>query len=320
MELMNLPPELLLQVFGHVGAKSFRQDLGRLTVSRHWYSYAWPVLVGDIRLTATSLLQFTADETLDLFLQRQPHIATLELNLTRNQDWTLRMLRKLGPAVERLATVLHWCAGLRTLTVRLRRRTLGVRGKALVVPPLADLLSFRHLTSLDFDAVGFATSHDQAHASPGPHACALLNGLLLTSLRRLRCRLDRVCDALLVQPWDDAPTLDTLEELVVNLRLHDVATAPGRHPGYRQAPESDQWSDSSGSCYPHQDTSTLRAILASQASALAARMARPRVLLLVAEIPFYGLWVFNALTGDERRRRHPGYGDVPWDDEIFAQS
>ncbi|KAK0712773.1 hypothetical protein B0T26DRAFT_715239 [Lasiosphaeria miniovina] len=63
IELMSLPPELLLQVFGPVGAKSFRQDLGRLTVSRHWYSYAWPVLVGDIRLTAASLLQFTTDET-----------------------------------------------------------------------------------------------------------------------------------------------------------------------------------------------------------------------------------------------------------------
>jgi hypothetical protein len=63
MALMRLPSELLLLILESLGPKFFREDVGRLTISKKWLDLAWGVYARDLQLTESSLGKFIENET-----------------------------------------------------------------------------------------------------------------------------------------------------------------------------------------------------------------------------------------------------------------
>lgn len=64
MSFLRLPPELLFLILSHLDSDFFAQDLGRLSVSKQWYSWASQVMVRDLHLTSRMLISFMRDDSL----------------------------------------------------------------------------------------------------------------------------------------------------------------------------------------------------------------------------------------------------------------
>ncbi|KAG7285440.1 hypothetical protein NEMBOFW57_010067 [Staphylotrichum longicolle] len=245
MGIFQLPVELLFHILNYLGAQFFRQDTRRLTVSKSWYGLAWKVLLRDLQFTARSLRQFTHDHA--LLTQSQPYITTVKIyleatprspaqsrtdqitNPSPSDEWS-----QTATSLTRLSTTLHRGPALRSLTLRARALDLPQHREYLTATSLCTLLCFPpasvfHLTTLDIDT---ATSHIHQSSSPledddgsndgDTHLCHAINTLLVSSpsLRRLRCRMESVCPALLAPPASaGAPLHHHLEEVIVNLSL-----------------------------------------------------------------------------------------------------
>jgi hypothetical protein len=55
MSLLRLPPETLTQIMNDVGSSYFREDLGRLTICKQWFSFARTAYFKDFQLCQKSL-------------------------------------------------------------------------------------------------------------------------------------------------------------------------------------------------------------------------------------------------------------------------
>lgn len=244
MTLLRLPPELLSCVLEYLGSEFFIQDVRRLSVSKLWYQFAWKILVRDLKLTARSLDKFTEDEAIQT--RSRAHITTVELSLTGYEGETTQVgdaspadegddgfirifndhlervvrewIEDLNVSLTALAVTLQQCPRLRCLKFRARpgppMRHVD-RTAYLMMKPLGDLLSVCHLTSLDLDTGG---SLRLGKPGDSPHLCLLINAFLRRrSMRRLRCRVDRICRRLLRVPSSDTPS--NLEEVILNLSI-----------------------------------------------------------------------------------------------------
>ncbi|KAK1762841.1 hypothetical protein QBC33DRAFT_480848 [Phialemonium atrogriseum] len=313
MLLLQLPPELPLYILDYFGPEFFLQDICRLTISKKWYDLGWKILVGDLQLTATSLGMFTRDEA--VLRRSQPHIATLELFLEGYEDrrpllptdrrgirpddtdavdgWTVN----LNSSLAKLAAMLQRCPGMRCLKLKARpeRPGLGLRRQGyLMVKPLGDLLSLRHLTNFAFRHWGL---YPQSQAcDPGIHLCRSINALL-RSLRRLHCRMDSICESLLELPPHDTPL--NLEEVIINLSLSELSDAitSYRYPNRCQP-------------IPSETFLQLKEAIENQATTLLRQMSNPRMVRVIShEVPSLGISAFDAMTGQRVR-----LGDgIEWD-------
>lgn len=237
MTLLQLPPELLFYILCYLGPDFFRQDICRLTVSKRWYDSAWKIFARDLQFTARSLKWFTHDEA--VVIRSQPYITTVKLDLEGYEflrplstdrrgtkpdsadavdEWTTQ----LNLSLLQLATMLQRCPSMRCLELKARPERcpeLGLQRQGyLMAKPLADLLSVRHLNSLEFDSAG-SISLSRACDS-GAHLCRLVNALF-PSLHRLHCRMDNICESLLEPPPHDRPC--SLHEVIVNLSLSELS-------------------------------------------------------------------------------------------------
>lgn len=313
MLLLQLPPEILLYILGYLGPGFFLQDIYRLTISKKWYGLGWKILVRDLQLTATSLEMFTRDEA--VVGRSQPHIVTLELFLEGYEDqrpllpsnrrgiqpddtdavdeWTAN----LNSSLAKLAVMLQRCPGMRCLKLKAgpERPGLGLRRQGyLMVKPLDDLLSLRHLTTLHFDTAG---SYPQSQAcDSGIHLCRSINALL-RSLRRLHCRMDSICESLLEPPPHDTPL--NLEEVIINLSLSGLSDTitSYRYPNRCQPTPSESFLQ-------------LKEAIESQATTLSRQLRNPRMVRIIShELPSLGISAFDAMTG-QRARLEAG---IEWD-------
>ena len=289
MLLVELPSELLLGIFNLLGPEFFREDIGRLTVSRWWYDgFAWPTLVSNLELTAKataftggealqSLQEFTRDET--LVLRAQPHITALSLSLinfklTSNgrhrpdteadaelEEWVATTKSSLA----KLAANLPHCPRLQHLKVLVRAR----HGWAPLADTLADLFSARQLTSLHLDTAGSFRVVGIRDGEAGgdyssTHFCSSINALF-PSLRRLHYRMDFVCERLLEVPEEG--TFPHLDEVIIDMT---------RHERLLPFPVSARWSRR---CHPIPGDGPflLRDDLERAATRLASRLRNPRM-------------------------------------------
>ncbi|KAK3946082.1 hypothetical protein QBC46DRAFT_370781 [Diplogelasinospora grovesii] len=311
MLLLQLPMELLLYILSYLGPESFRQDIRRLTISRRWYDFAWQIFVRDLQLTASSLIRFTEDEA--VLMRSQPHITTIKLSfegfeedprpLTQTDrrgimpcdtdvdavnEWTAQ----LNSSLANLAAMLQQCPGLRCLKLKAgpERPELGLlRRGYLMVKPLADLLSVCHLTSLEFDTAGccYPLSHQAGDSSI--HLCCSINSLL-PSLRRLRCRMNSICESLLEPPTTHDKPLD-LEEVIVNLSLSELSdtVTSYRYPDRCQS-------------VPGETFLQLKEAIESQATRLACELRNPRMVRVIShKLPSLGIYAFDAVAGQRIR-------------------
>lgn len=306
---MKLPPELLLIILGCLGPKFFRQDIGRLTVSKKWLDLAWRVHVRDLQLTESSLGKFIEGEA--VFARCQPYVVTVKLCLQGHNKFPSRSsstdppqsvpdewASHLNSSLTKLATALQRCPGMRSLEVEARAASLQYQ-EYLMAKPLADLLSLRHLTSLDFDTASCCPN--QAQGSD-VHLCCSIN-ILIPSLRRLRCRMDTVCEKLLDLPPGDTPL--ALEDVIINLSLSKLSLS-GTFTTYRFTKRCPTL-NSDGFTFVG-----LRDIMESRLTALASRARRPRIARIIFHrVPSFDICAFDAITGKRSRLK----ANAEWDAE-----
>lgn len=316
---MELPPELLSHILEFLGPDYFRQDISRLTVSKRWFTLAWPILVSRLELTAASLKVLAGNDA--AILRRSlPHITTIELSFrgfvpdaaqvdSHDADsessvaaavnvWTIQ----LNSDLVNLAALLRQCPRLRYLKLRAEpqgREGYLLRPGYLVATPLADLLSLRHLTSLELDIFG---SYSRSR-HPDMHLCDFINSLL-PSLHRLRCRMSRMCERLLELSASGTPL--SLEEVIISLCRTDRLSAV-THYQYTDPCE----------CSKHESVVDFHLGIEDQARTLSSRLRSPRMVRIIWEdVPGRGISALDAVTG-RRIRLPPG---TQWDAEEVDES
>lgn len=314
MTLLRLPAEILLLIVRLLGSEFFRRDTRRLTVSKWWYELAQPVLLRDLQFSPRSLSRFLRADISSLVhrhtrtvnipfegIQGRREIlsASLECREKVISAWTTNVANDLTS----LAAILQDCRNLHSLKLKPRSKwraqTVFVQtffSSAALIP----LLSVGHLTSLDLDTI--STGIDGASSRPAAHLCEDISALLPT-LRRLRCRMRKICPRILSPPGDG--TLSTLEEVIINLNLGDLCHQAPSQQAYRCG------------VFAHGIPSTWKAEMESGATDLVNRMAAPRVVRVLSRaFPGPQMECFDAIT-QRRRMLSPR---APWDadgDEVM---
>lgn len=268
--LFSLPPELLLPIFSFVGVENFREDVRRLAVCKEWYAYAQPILLGNLRLRPSK----------DLL----PMLRAMEggPSLAAAQQMTKHIEVMVGswPSashLERLASRLQVFAALRTLVIRSGGVFLYHTRMSSQV--FSNFTVLQQLTSLEIDLGSVDLQQGSAHL------CDSISQRIPT-LKRLRCRLPRICNDLLdTQPGD-------LEELIIRITSPD-------HFHTRQCFTSLVLND-----YQHRPTLEERLVQ------FAASMCQPKIVRLIHHFWNYDkTYAFDAI----RERRFFLGQDPAWD-------
>ncbi|KAK3293769.1 uncharacterized protein B0H64DRAFT_364618 [Chaetomium fimeti] len=309
MSLSRLPPEILLYILGYLGSKFFAHDLRYLTISRTWYHLAWSILLRDLHFTTRSLRRFTDNE---IVFERSPlHIVTVDLSLvvrdessqspptddlreaSGNEGGIDTSSTQLDSSLAKLAALLLQCLGIQSLRVQARGegRALQLGGPAyLHATPLTGLLSLPHLTSLELDTAG---CHLGSPPNSNVHLCRSINSLL-PSLRRLRCRMEEICETLLERP----PSNTALEEVIVNLSISQISDTITSYRCPKRCKTVAR------------DFSQLKLAMETKAATLATLLRNPRTLRVIShELPSLNVYAFDAITG----KRMLLANNVEWD-------
>lgn len=220
-DLLSLPPELILHIFTFVGFENFRQDIGRLAVSKKWYAHARPTFLSTIRLDSNRLgpILFPMEES--------PTLATLDkatkhidLVLGMDPEWCISwdqwrpiyLPHWIVSCLEKLVSNLKDFAALRTLIIR-------PRGRFVMMPSsiLPSFASLNQLTSLKVDLSNMVFEPSLSH-----HSCESISQLI-PRLKVLHCRLPHICNDLLKSPPGD------LQELIINIGVSESLKVEPRH-------------------------------------------------------------------------------------------
>ncbi|RSL69575.1 hypothetical protein CEP53_002204 [Fusarium sp. AF-6] len=237
MSLLQFPTEVLLLILRLLGAAFFRDDIRRLMVSKLWYELARPILLEDLVFSEQSLQKFL---NLDMSSLVHQHTRTVNFALDGVQDdrgvatasrhkqqyILAQWVANVGEDLISLASILQDCKNLRSVELKPGPKWLvtWVMSRTWFLPnALISLLNVGHLTCLEFDTISTGIG-GPSRGTGGPsyretfHLCDNINALLPT-LRRLRCRMRKICPRVLIPPGDD--TLSNLEEVIINLNLND---------------------------------------------------------------------------------------------------
>ncbi|KAH7268804.1 hypothetical protein B0J15DRAFT_233003 [Fusarium solani] len=294
MNLLQLPTEILLLILRLLGPGFFHHDTRRLMVSKWWYELARLVLLRDLQFSAKSLPRFLRTDMSSLVHQ---HTRTIDIAFDGVQDrravlsaspdvrermvsdWTTNVANDLTS----LAAILQDCRNLRSLKLKprpkWRARSVFLR-TYFSSDALVPLLSVSHLTCLEFDTV--CTGIGGASSRPGSHICENISALLPT-LRRLRCRMRKICPRILKPPGEG--TISSLEEVIINLNLGDLSQHALPQHSYR-----------CGIFVPGL-SSTWKADMELGAKELVNRMATPRVVkVLSRSVPGPQMECFDAIA------------------------
>ncbi|EEU38824.1 uncharacterized protein NECHADRAFT_83113 [Fusarium vanettenii 77-13-4] len=282
MNLLQLPTEILLIILRLKGSAFFRRNIRRLVVSKSWYELARLVLLQDLQLSAKSLPKFLKADMSSLVHQ---HTRTVKVafDVVRDRwavssgsrhvwrivvtDWTTNVDNDLTS----LASILQGCSNLRSLKLRPRPRPrpLGMISQTwLSSDALVSLLSVGHLTCLEFDTVSTGLRSTTSHRRSD--ICEVIRALLPT-LRRLRCRMRKICPRILLPP-EEGPLL-SLEEVIINLNLGDPTSHDPPQHAYRCG------------IFVSGSPATWKAEMESGAKDLVDRMATPRVVRVLSRSP-----------------------------------
>ncbi|KAM5373300.1 hypothetical protein ACJZ2D_007129 [Fusarium nematophilum] len=294
MSLLRLPPEILKQIFYHVGSSFFRQDLGRLTDCKLWFEFARPAFFKCITISPKTCLRcLICSAVMKDLSPLKESLETLDLQLAGYQAWISILHRQQdrqewialnapspneGPRgnpvdawikvldndLAQLATTAQQSRRLRILRIRARSQPspnyLARLQAYLWVPTMRALLSVENLSVLVLDlSVNFLYSSGEN----GGHICPTI-GTLLSTLRTLHLRMRSICPDVL-KPPDPNGNL-RLSVAVINLSLTTDL------PGTTSAAHSSRCGPTGGGLLQ------LKADMAEAAEALAARMTSPKKL------------------------------------------
>lgn len=216
MSLLRLPSETLDQIFDQIGPSFFRENLGRLTLSKRWFEFALPAFLRCILLSQGALRNLIRSRTIAKSSPLEDSLETLVLQLGDRQSWTKDLTEDLA----QLATIAQHSRRLRSIRVQawnvVPREALENPELHTPLPPIPDLLSVENLSVLVLDLSGSSGSFPNP---PGQqveqlHICPAISTSLRT-LRILHLRLPRIC-AEAVTPPDPNDNLH-LRVMVINL-------------------------------------------------------------------------------------------------------
>jgi len=298
LTLLQLPSEILLHILGHVGASFFRQDISRLCVSKRWYNLAWLIQAQDLHMTLQTLPQFLAND--ETFGRIRTRVASVNLVL-HFLDKTIRdranvddkSVVEANSYLDQLAILLRSSPQLKTLSIIAQLDFFG-----LSTGSIGSLLSACPLTSLHIDIpIHLALWQGRpGYNDHTAHLCSIINSML-PSLRRLSCRMHLICGRLLEPLPDDANGPLKLEELIINF-----TQPPFSGPGRRDPRCCNSLLAPFGLTQP---------VIEAQATALAARLANPRMVRVIGYGPrsAEGIYAYDAIT---KRRIFLDF-DAEWD-------
>jgi hypothetical protein len=307
MPLLQLPPEILREIFDLVGAPFFRQDISRLTISKSWYQFARLTYFKNIQLNQDNLLRFISISSPQKTSLLKTNLHILKILITihefqaspgsgiaaRNEgspstgsyghDRTEVAENYLYDGLARLAAITQRAQSLHHLQINVWTPTSNdvVGNPKVYVQPsmIQSLLQVQSLATLVLD-IPYNLSKNNTKPI---HLCAVISDLL-PQLRRLRLRMYSICPDVLKLRNPDC-TLH-LSELIINLSLKiDL-------PGITSASHSKRCQSPGGGLLQ------LRTDLQHQAEELAGRMASPKLMRVLSQpLPGFRTQSFDILTG-----------------------
>jgi len=332
--ITHLPSEILMLILEHLPASFFQQDLGRLALSRRWYSLAFPVYYPRIELTPRVISRLVHRKSKALDKARAQLRKTLRCanivvtGKSANTTDSDSLWRRVSPGGEqrglgwggggrwgwedaatacfntsrnlcRLYLLLHECRELRTV-----RFTAGWQNLAWRADPLQPNYLCLHSLEPYLTLMTHVTALDLDlcgtdvvnAAGQTAHLCDHLRQLL-SRLRTLRLRTRSICRVAL-WPLEDQPV--TLRELTVNVYLGHVSE---NNPKLNSSRTCSLWE-------PRRWDSPMDELRAGM-TALVKRMPEPRRVEMVHLAPSGEVHVWDALTDacsrdwSERPRQFP---------------
>ena len=334
MLLLQLPLEILFQIFDFIPSSYFRSDVSRLAVCKQWSKIAYTACFRDFYVTQKTLRRLLSPPYVESGLSLvKDRMEILDLDLKGFEDWDSIPLSRDDLAVANDMIMPTWYSTTRgrevsrawttelnndllylstMITSSQKLRVLRIRATVELHPQLpfpegrdylflstiGPFLSASNITILELDLCGTKLIPPQSQEQGEVlHLCTTI-AALLTTLRRLRLRMLLICTHVLKPP--ETATNLRLNEVLINLSL---PTEPFLTPSPRIATccGSDIFSfiDLTGD-------------MEKQARNLAARMAAPKVVRVLSKgFPNFELRAFDVLTGKYIRL---GQG-AEWDDD-----
>lgn len=331
MSLLQLPPEILIQVMNHVGSYYFRENLERLTVCKEWFRFAHTACFRDLQLSQNTLRRLLSfpDVRRSLVLV-QDSLEILNLKLTGFEDWGSIQEPQIYPqdanalyassqdgdlgraSLTTWTTVLDNDLAQLAITAKkspklriIRVQALSERHPLLPRLPRRDylslsairtLLSVENLVVLELDLCGTLLTPREEYGDDF-HVCTSISALL-TTLRRLRIRMRSVC-ADVLRPQHHGASL-RLSEVLVNLSLSNESSM------ITSATHSTPCGSKSGRFLK------LKADIEDQAEALIPHMVSPKIIrILTHSLPQLEMRSLDVLTGKCMKLAD----DMDWEDD-----
>ncbi|KAG8156620.1 hypothetical protein KVR01_013571 [Diaporthe batatas] len=321
MQLLHLPPEILVTILNFVGPDHFRKHAGCLAISKAWYRFARPVLLSCIQLSTSTLrsglLRALRDPGTLAATQRHTTAVTLCLDPPSPDESSDEQhvghvldpgsgLTQVATDLVELGSVLCGFTQLRSLRIHPGQDELR-----LEIHVLAGLVSqLRRLTSLDIDLANVEYMETEIPA----HMCTSISALM-PSLVSLRCRLPYLCEQILGPPPENGQPVPhstgrsnegslqlPLTELIVNTSISEWSP---RVTGYAFTQHCDRLYER---LYPIDGPSRSR--LQSRMSSLTSQCPNLTLVRLIShQVPSLDWCALDALSGN-KLWMPPG---SPWD-------
>lgn len=173
--LEKLPAELVARVFEYIGSGFFRHDVRRVAISKRWYEFARPLLLGHVCVSVSSLrpvLGVFENEEILFAAQNLTKSVDLYLEPTQRDDSAEASLRELNSRLQHFKQ-------LHILSIHPGTEAINLEPQIW-----RGFLSLGYLTSLTIDLANI----DWAPAEQTYHICEAIR-TLLPSLKQLHCRL-----------------------------------------------------------------------------------------------------------------------------------
>ncbi|KAJ5782940.1 hypothetical protein N7457_004714 [Penicillium paradoxum] len=217
MTLQTLPIEILYAIIRFIGSDELRKQEGcGLLICKLWYKIARPVLLADLRLSATQLVQ--APESADRKIRTYCRILTIDIN--GSGDWPGEHdIDKLNSKLNSLVDGNNY---LRSFTLRARSHfdpahPLAPRKQYITKwnpTEFFNMLGTSKLSHLVIDTYG-------SEMSGAVHICPRL-GLQIPALRSVRLRMRSICPHIFGFSQGDSALPGNIECIIINLSLKDT--------------------------------------------------------------------------------------------------
>lgn len=207
MSLLQLSPEILIQIMDDLGSSYFREDLGRLTICKQWFRCALTAYFKDLQLSQRTLQRLLSSWHVEKnTLLIKANLEILDLELKGFEDWyyipepqqdadadaldaSIRdrdlatWTTTLDNNLVQLAKIIKKSRRLRTIRIQAssERNPLIphlLRRDYLSLSTIRDLLQVENLAVLELDLCGTLLTPREEHAPDDFHICKSIGALL----------------------------------------------------------------------------------------------------------------------------------------------